>query len=304
MMDSIIAITVSINITFFFTAITLWIIKKLNQGKRVFSSAELLFYIKILLIMSLLISAISIGSHTLLFSLFSIKIKLAFLTLISVIGIFLYAKKILNLVSLIYRSPYRRKIKNVCILYSDGIKACSFSLLNKAFVIIPIAALEIYEEYILILRHEMQHCRQRDGLWNHILEILGIICWWNPAYQLVRNQNNHIQEICCDQAVINKYQISKREYALTLLKLKNEKKHQENNMPVNFIQSNVFFDRVNQIFYRQMRKNEHFFNWMRIVFVSSVVAFSSVWSVNATADVFVKNFKNNQVKSSITKGIK
>ena len=299
MMDSIIAIILSINITFFFTAITLWLIKKLNHRNRVLSSVALLFYIRILLIMSILIGVISmitsIGSYTLIF--IPLQIKFTFLLTISLIGIFLYAGKIIHLFSLIYRSPYKKEIRNVCIIYSDEMKACSFSLLNRAYIIIPMSIVEVYKEHILTLRHEMQHCRQRDGLWNHILEILGVICWWNPAFQLVKNQNNHIQEICCDQAVMNKYQINQKEYALVLLKLKNEQSTQENKKKFNSIGSGVFFDRVNQIFHFQTKKRENFYNWARIIFVSSFVVFSSVWSINATADVFIKNFHNNQIIS-------
>ncbi len=293
MMDSIIAIILSLNITFIFFAITLWVVKKLNHGNKIFSSVAMLFYIRILLIMSLLIGVIATGLHVLLFIPLSTKIKLTFLTLISTIGICLYAVKIINTYSLIYRSPYRREIKHVCIVYSDKMKACSFSLLNKAYVIIPISAVEIYKEHILTLRHEMQHCRQRDGLWNHIIEILGIICWWNPAYQLVKNQNNHIQEICCDQAVMSKYHIRKKEYALTLLKLKNEQTDHKNDKQFKFRQSNVFFERVSQIFYSQTKRRVYFFNWVRMIAISALVAFSSVWSINATADVFIKKFQQH-----------
>lgn len=308
MMNSIMAITLSINITFFFTAITLWIIKKLNHSNTVFSSAALLFYIRMFLIVSLLIGVISIltsiDSHALIFTPFLNKIKLVFLISISVIGISLYVGNLISLLALIYQSPYRRTFKNVCVLYSDDMKACSFSLLNKSFIIVPISAVEIYEDHILTLRHEMQHCRQHDGLWNHVLEIIGVICWWNPAYQMVKKQSNHFQEICCDQAVITKYKITRKEYALTLLKLKNEHACLENGTRFKFIKSSVFLDRLNQIFYSQTKKRYQLFNWVRIIFVSTIVIFSSIWSVNATAGIFMKNFNNHRIQSSSAKEIK
>ena len=135
-MDSIIAIILSLNITFIFFAITLWVIKTLNHGNSVFSSRAMLFFVRILLVMSLLMGVIAIDLHALLFIPLSTKIKLVFLTLIPTVGIFLYAEKIISLCYLICRSPCRRKIKNACLVYSDEMKACSFFLLNKAYIIL------------------------------------------------------------------------------------------------------------------------------------------------------------------------
>lgn len=58
------------------------------------------------------------------------------------------------------------------------------------------------QEMRLIIRHEQEHIRQRHSWDNIILEILGILLWWNPVFYLIRREIKNIHEYQADQKVV------------------------------------------------------------------------------------------------------
>lgn len=70
----------------------------------------------------------------------------------------------------------------------------------------------------LVLRHEWQHIRGRDGWIKLILELLGCIFWWDPLVHLLRRRSDAVLELRCDFGVLGSLEQSRRlDYYETIL---------------------------------------------------------------------------------------
>lgn len=304
MIDRILICIFLVNCAFVFTSSALYMIKKLNHGRAVFSSSALLSYTRTLLITGIIASAfLRFVTNPYTFPFITNNTKEIAFFFICGVGISLYLYQITNLVTLICHSPFKKRINKTFVVYSDQQHPCSFALLNKAYIIIPISMVENHKQLTLTLQHELQHCRQRDGLWNQLIAILGVISWWNPAFQFFKRQQTQIQEICCDHAVLNKYRISKKEYTLALLSAKNIERQSEKHNTIKLTQ-NPFVERIGQIFHGRTSNFDQLMDWMRILVLSLCVMTASVWSVNAAADVFMHRNLSNHETASIHSVIK
>lgn len=59
-------------------------------------------------------------------------------------------------------------------------------------------------ELAWILRHELQHIRNRDNLLKLFYMLLGAVLWWNPLIHQFRCKLDDILEFRCDQALLDK----------------------------------------------------------------------------------------------------
>ena len=53
-----------------------------------------------------------------------------------------------------------------------------------------------------ILLHELQHCRQKDALTGHLINLASILYWFNPAVWYALAKMRTEREIACDAAVL------------------------------------------------------------------------------------------------------
>lgn len=75
------------------------------------------------------------------------------------------------------------------------------------------------EDLRLILMHELAHEKHKDNLVNHFINLAGVLYWFHPFVKLAFQEMRSIQEIACDEAVLEVLDMPQRlEYGNTLLR--------------------------------------------------------------------------------------
>ncbi|MEK6730631.1 MAG: M56 family metallopeptidase [Pseudomonadota bacterium] len=138
--------------------------------------------------------------------------------LIIVVGAILYMQQLYQLRKLVMSSLYQKSFGHLHLIYSNTIQQPQcFSYLRSSYVVLPILLLDNSEELAVVIKHELQHLRQHDGWFRHLLAIVNIFCWWNPLYQVYIRWFLSVQEFACDEALIITKQLSAKHYAQVLL---------------------------------------------------------------------------------------
>ncbi len=130
----------------------------------------------------------------------------------------------LYLISLIkLRNIYRHsfclhKIHGTHILFSHltDMPFC-WSWVNQNFICIPQHFLTKRDHLRLIMQHELQHIRQGDTNWLHVISILKIFFCFNPFIFLWISLLKQLQEFACDEAIIFTKNVSTTTYAQCLI---------------------------------------------------------------------------------------
>jgi hypothetical protein len=119
---------------------------------------------------------------------------------------------------LIRRTHPIRKIGRVRISVSDeAATAFSFRNFGAAHVVLtPEMVLKPSSLKIAVL-HELQHHRQGDTLWVHAIQLLKMICFWNPFLLLWEKELSQTQEFACDEALVDLKSVSPHAYGSCLL---------------------------------------------------------------------------------------
>lgn len=85
---------------------------------------------------------------------------------------------------------------------------CLIGLFHPAIILTNI---EIQEQYLYyILKHELLHYYHKDIYLKYLIELFGIIYWWNPLYVLLKNKIYGIMEMYTDYIIIsnmNKHEV-------------------------------------------------------------------------------------------------
>ncbi len=91
----------------------------------------------------------------------------------------------------------------------------------KPRIYLPISILNdsIEEDLRLILMHELAHVKHKDNLVNHFINLAGILYWFHPFVKFTFQEMRSIQEVACDEAVLEMLDTPQRlEYGNTLLR--------------------------------------------------------------------------------------
>lgn len=125
-----------------------------------------------------------------------------------------------NLSKLLKSTLTLHKIGKTSVVVSDAI-AVPFSVWNlgRAYVVLPSDLLPFRADFLIALRHEIEHHRRRDTFWAVFLEWLVCVLYLNPAIYLWRNTILQLQEFACDEALISRMRISKLAYGSCLLRV-------------------------------------------------------------------------------------
>ncbi len=91
--------------------------------------------------------------------------------------------------------------------------------LRNYYVVIPSHMLGDADALRVSIAHEFQHLRQGDIEWEILLEALKPLFFLNPAYHAWKRQVEHLRELSCDSAVLNRGRIDVRAYCETLLNI-------------------------------------------------------------------------------------
>jgi beta-lactamase regulating signal transducer with metallopeptidase domain len=111
----------------------------------------------------------------------------------------------------------RRHMRTV-IVVSDRIEV-PFSLrtLRWRWVVLPNHLLGNREDLRFAVGHELQHHRHGDTSWAWISQALSILLWPNPLIHLWRRWHGNVQEMACDEALLERPGFKVKEYARCLL---------------------------------------------------------------------------------------
>lgn len=105
--------------------------------------------------------------------------------LIMFFGLYRLTNNVRALMRITRQSFLIRKIGSVKIYSSDAVKVpFSFWLPRNRAVVIPNSMLGAPADMKMAILHELQHHRQKDTGWVHLLWIVKVLCCWNPAIYL------------------------------------------------------------------------------------------------------------------------
>ena len=216
-------------------------------------------------------------------SLFSIKI---FLMAIILIGVVFYFSKYINSLFILNKirknSFCRHKINNVSILISGSseIPFCWSSLKNH-YIVVPDTFLEKPDEFSLAIRHELQHIRQGDTYWLHLLIFIKSFCFWNPFMKKWINWVDELQEFSCDESLVLRKKALPTEYAECLLNVaSNTVKNRmlpEGVLGIHKLSKSILYRRVNMLFnYKnvKMKKSSIISAYIILIFTTISAAYA------------------------------
>lgn len=112
--------------------------------------------------------------------------------------------------------PYKKSGKIVIKISDQCVIPFSVRFRQAAYIILPVALLHSPINTQLAIAHEGQHHRQGDCFWAYIIELSRIIFWFNPALIYLHRIFQELQELACDEKVINKNSVSAHAYGSCL----------------------------------------------------------------------------------------
>lgn len=120
-----------------------------------------------------------------------------------------------------HRRSYRiRKYSRVEVRVSDHITIpFSIWIPFRSYVYLPSFLVGTRSEFMIALRHELQHHRQSDTRWAHVLEAFRCLFFVNPFSHLLLRSISRIQEFACDEALVDQKNVSPQAYGGCLLKV-------------------------------------------------------------------------------------
>ncbi len=90
----------------------------------------------------------------------------------------------------------------------------------KPCIYLPIHLISDYKPETMryMLLHELQHYRHKDNIANYLMNLAGIVYWFNPLIWLALRSMRNDREIACDIAVLNVLDSDQyQEYGYTLI---------------------------------------------------------------------------------------
>ena len=113
-----------------------------------------------------------------------------------------------------------RKLGRVRLIVSNAITTpFAARLQGQAAVFLPQSVLSNWSQFKIVVRHELQHHRQGDLLWNFLVETIRVLCGWNPLvrYWLANIEEN--DEFACDEALLGRKHFGSLAYATCLFEV-------------------------------------------------------------------------------------
>lgn len=92
-------------------------------------------------------------------------------------------------------------------------EAFSFRLPGRAHVVLPDSFLAEPRLFRCALLHELQHHRNGDTRFVHILLLVRIALAWNPLIRAWLRDMEELQELACDQALLDDHRVDPMDYA-------------------------------------------------------------------------------------------
>jgi len=223
------------------------------------------------------------------------------------VGIFLiqYIKNIFVLLKLQRASYCHHKINKIHVLINDKTELpFCWSLFRSHYIVLPQAMLQTNEDMKLAIRHELQHIRQGDTHWLHIMTLIKSLCFWNPFIKLWINWLAELQEYSCDESIVLMRKISLVAYAECLVNAANRNLNYNAGIPQGVLgihgsSKSILYRRVDMLFNYQHHKVKKLSIIAAYIF-SLCLAVSTAFALNGstTLSPLTKEQVNVMIKKS------
>jgi hypothetical protein len=158
------------------------------------------------------------------------------------------------------------------------------------YVVVDFAAFEP-EELDLVLRHEAAHARQWHTLDLLFVEVMGVVCWFNPFVWAYKSALKSVHEYAADSAVLHS-NVSCDDYFNLILK---QIRHQNRMVPVHSFSATSVKSRI-----RMMVATVHGRRrWLRYLSVIPIVALLVVGNSLLASSEKVPSFMKNVVVPAV-----
>ena len=179
------------------------------------------------------------------------------------------------------------EINGLKVIDNPGQKA-PFSFFR--YVVIDIAAFEP-EELDLVLRHEAAHAKQWHTLDLLFVEVMGVVCWFNPFGWAYKSALKSLHEYAADEAVIRS-NVVRDDYLDLILK---QIRHQKRLPPVHSFSAASIKSRIRMMM--EIRNGRH--RWLRYLSVIPLVALLVVGNSLLASSNTVPSFMENVVVPAV-----
>lgn len=177
--------------------------------------------------------------------------------------------------------------KNLNIIVSNSVSSpFCFSFLKKSHVVMTYQILEKSNFYRIAIKHELQHLRQKDTSWVFVYELFKIFFCINPFIYKWIKYNLELQELACDEILINKKSIHAQDYANCLVAVAEATNEECYMATIGFFQSkpSLITRRINMLFeYKKIISRKFFLAFLVAnILLSGVVATTAYAIISPT----------------------
>ncbi|MDT8398837.1 MAG: M56 family metallopeptidase [Pseudomonadales bacterium] len=149
----------------------------------------------------------------------SLGTLLALLAVLSIVGsAVVFARRWLALKKLVDQASVWKSRHRIRILLSEQADTpFSTLVLGSRHIVMPYSLLASYENFRMAIKHELQHLRNGDLGWVILMEMIRLLCSWNPFAWMWRNEFDCLQEFACDEVLVNERRLGSQTYGHCLL---------------------------------------------------------------------------------------
>ena len=149
------------------------------------------------------------------------------------------------------------------------------------YVVVDFAAFEL-NELDLVLRHEAAHAKQWHTLDLVFVEVMGVVCWFNPFVWAYKSALKSVHEYAADQAVIRS-NVPRNDYFDLILK---QIRHLNSFAPVHSFSAVALKSRIRMM----VATNTSRHSWLRYISVLPIVALLVVGNSLLASEVKMPSF--------------
>lgn len=126
--------------------------------------------------------------------------------------------RVARLHGIVRRSHRWKKLGRITVLVSDELSVpFATRLFGSNQIVIPQLLLLSPGNLAVAVSHEGQHLRNGDANWEIVMELACLLCFWNPFAYAWKHHNSQLQELACDEVVLQKARYSRQQYGRCLL---------------------------------------------------------------------------------------